>query len=908
MKPNRPTSERIVRTQHRAARFVPLLSVLAAGLAVTLTLLWIVHPTFAPIENWHPLGVAWAAAIGITGIAAGILWQARRRTLLRSAAELDASFETHNRLEAATALHDEANPMARAQREETEQFLQQNRLAPRRRWMTALALCTALLAFAHLATLVCWTRTLPTDTSAQKDGPEVVAEKQAEIQPRASIEWQSPEPEATATAIEEVPLEAEADSTTGLREVVLKVEINGEQKLSQPLKDDLSKPGRHTLQLSVYLDQLDVKTYDIVSYHLTAQRIAKAKLPPIVSPVQFIQIKPMREDTFICAGGDKPSKCFNYVNAIKVAQLRLMKENFTLAHAEIGKDAPEWQQENTRVGNDQNQLAVKTEELIALMSQNNYPNPILDLVRQSQPLMTDAGGKIVKLENQPALAPQGKALGYLTEVEKYLQHSIALAGQNQQPKANDPFQKQKNLELKNRPLTRAAKVEALAKEQSRLAGDLASGNTNSPIKLPTEQAKPESDEITGSPGERQAQIKQRIAELLEDPGFDPESLKHLQSSDELAGESQEQIANQNLTAASEPAAEAARELRQTAAALRAGGSQAAKNELADALLKLGMAANNARKASQAKSDAEAAAELQKSAEAVREAAKQLEAEAKRQEANGAKNAAERLNEMAKQLQDGALKQMQSQAQQSPRDAGKTEALAQKLDQLADRAAQLRNQGQPSRQELARLVERMQRTQASLNNLASQCQSPGTGSPSGQTGQAQPGTSAGNSPGSSPGNPGEGQTTQGSLNQSGTPDSNVPNTISRARGIQPTRGELRDQLGENLLHELNEQTLDAMGVAQGSKELQEVRAILRKNANTPPNTGNVVAFAAEIDPPLSGLITVLRQQLTQFRRQHRLTDPQIAQAPPAYRPAVAEYFEELSRDYTSGKPADKSGNK
>jgi hypothetical protein len=539
-----------------------------------------------------------------------------------------------------------------------------------------------------------------------------------------------------------------------------------------------------------------------------------------------------------------------------------------------------------------------------LMSQNNYPNPILDLVRQSKPLMTDAGGKIVKLENQPALAPQGKALGYLTEVERYLQHSISLAGKSQQPKANDPFQKPKNLELKNRPLTRAAKVEALAREQSQLAGDLASGNTNSPIKLPSEEAKPESDEIAGSPGERQAEIKQRIAELLEDPGFDPESLKHLQSSDELAGESQEQIANQNLAAASEPAAEAARELRLTAAALRAGGSQAAKNELADALLKLGMAANNARKASQAKSDAEAAAELQKSAEGVREAAKQLEAEAKRQEVNGAKNAAERLNEMAKHLQDGALKEMQAQAQQAPRDAGRTEALAQKLDQLADRAAQLRNQGQPSRQELARLVERMQRTQASLNNLASQCQSPGTGSSSGQAGQAQPGTSAGNSPGS----PAEGQTTQGYSNQSGTPEANVPGTISRARGIQPTRGELRDQLGENLLHELNEQTLDAMGVAQGSKELQDVRAILRKNANTPPNTGNVVAFAAEIDPPLSGLITVLRQQLTQYRRQHRLTDPQIAQAPPAYRPAVAEYFEELSRDYTTGKSADKSGNK
>jgi hypothetical protein len=100
---------------------------------------------------------------------------------------------------------------------------------------------------------------------------------------------------------------------------------------------------------------------------------------------------------------------------------------------------------------------------------------ILSLVRQSQPLMTDAGGKILRQENQPALQPQGQALGYLTEVEKYLKSSIKLAGQNTQPKASDPFQRPKNLELKTHPLTRAGKIDALAKAQAQLAGDLASG-------------------------------------------------------------------------------------------------------------------------------------------------------------------------------------------------------------------------------------------------------------------------------------------------------------------------------------------------------------------------------------------------------------------------------------------------
>ena len=49
-----------------------------------------------------------------------------------------------------------------------------------------------------------------------------------------------------------------------------------------------------------------------------------------------------------------------------------------------------------------------------------------------------------------------------------------------------PFHKPKNLELKNRPLTRAGKIDVLAKEQSRLAGDLAKGNTYSTLKLPSD--------------------------------------------------------------------------------------------------------------------------------------------------------------------------------------------------------------------------------------------------------------------------------------------------------------------------------------------------------------------------------------------------------------------------------------
>lgn len=868
MKTTKSNSESLVRAQHRAAQWAPLLGLVAAGLALTLGLLWFAHPSSAPVADWRLMRIGWLAGLVVTGLGAAALWRTRRRTLLRSAAEMDAALATANRLETATALHSAQDAMAKAQRAETEQFLQQSRIVPRRHWLPVLVVLVALLAVAHLATLICWARPVRVDANAKKNLPAVAEKKPAPTVPTASIEWRSPESETAATAIEEVPLEAGANSATGLRNPVLEIEVNGAQRLSQPLPDDLTQPGPHTLKPSIYLDQLNVKTYDIVSYHLSAQRIGDAALPPTVSPVQFVQIKPVREDTFVCAGGDQPSKCFNYVTALKAAQLRLMKDNFTLAHAGVGHDNSEWRDENSRVGGEQNQLAGRADEVITLMTTNNYPEQILGLVRQSQPLMTDAGGKIVRQENQPALAPQGQALGYLTEVEKYLKNSIKLAGSSTQPKATDPFQRPKNLELKTHPLTRAGKIDALAKAQAQLAGDLSAGNTNSTLKLAAEDAKPDTDEITGTPGERQSEIKQRIGDFLNDPEVVADALKHLQSSDEFAGKSQERINQNDFAAATEPAAEAARELHQTAAALRAGGNQAARNQLADALLQLSAAAGNVRRAPQAKTDADAAAELKKIEDTVREAAKQLAAEAQRQQENGATNAAARLGDMAKMLQGESLKQMLAQAQASPRDAAQTGALAKKLDELAERAGQQRNPEPLSRQELARLVSRLQRTQANLNNLASQCNSPGAA----QSGMAD--AAASPASGSGP---------------------------SHARGPELSRADMQRAEGAQLLDDLRLGGMDARGVPSDTIYLAKLDEILRAAAEQPATQPqDYVPLVLEIDPPLTELINSLRTELAGMRRQFELASKETAPAPPAYRAAVADYFEQVSRDYQPAK--------
>jgi hypothetical protein len=201
--------------------------------------------------------------------------------------------------------------------------------------------------------------------------------------------------------------------------------------------------------------------------------------------VQFVQVKPFRDDVAERNGKNgltsEQQDILNIIKGMKVAQLRLIKENFTLAHAEIGHEAPEWQQENTRVGGEQGVLATKADQALQLMIHSGVAAEMVDLITQAKPLIGDAAKKIVATQNEPALPLQGKALADITEIEKYI-HRVMMHAQDAgkpKPETPDPFTKQRDVVLKQRAKTEAGEMELLAQEQARLADDLAKNNTAS---------------------------------------------------------------------------------------------------------------------------------------------------------------------------------------------------------------------------------------------------------------------------------------------------------------------------------------------------------------------------------------------------------------------------------------------
>jgi hypothetical protein len=952
-------TERLLRAHLRWRKAVWPLVVLVVGLAASLFAAWLWHSGRATSSSW------WAGGLGFTVLAAVVVWIARRQGLERAARELDAQLAAKNRLEAAHELAASDHALARSQREETAVFLAGRRIRSHRGALLLLLTAAILLGLAQPATWLAWTQPWRHVSAVAKTVPSPTPPPNV-----ASIRWKSPDAEIQATAVEEVPLAAHAESSHGLRDLTLEVSLNGEPKLSAPLAvEKLDAVGPHEIETSIYLDQIEAQPYDIVSYYLRARRVGAKDLPETTSPVQFVQVKPFRDDVMEGPGGDTMG-VFPLIKALKAAQLRLLKENFLLAHTDLARSDATWKSENARVGREQEVLGKKTQDVIERMISEGAPAEIVNLLAQAKSPMADAAQKIASAANESALAPQGKALGLITELEKFVVKSMAKDGRqlNNPPNVADPFERQRQLELKQRFETQAGELELLAAEQRRLAEDLARPDAT-PTPTPRPDGKPERNRIDGTPTERQTKISQRVGALANGQVFVPEVLAHLGKARDFARDSLRQLDAGDVPAAREPAAAAASELRLAADAMSRAGDAQAKEALVKALQKLSEAAAEARHAPEENSEAAARSRAEAAAKQAAEMARELAAAAQKQQESGSAQAAKKLDELAKALSGDDLKKALDALEKQPRDAARANEAASRLQALTE-------------EQIAQLVQQMERMRANLQRLA-ESSKPGASqqgreSERGQKGdapkpgQSQKGNAAGNQPGKgegsqsapgrgnekgqgeSPGNgkspgqgKGSGEGTQGSSEQTASASSEGQSS-GRAEGEGRAKGDGRQGPGENgrsselgapddeevtgmLTHEAPHAAGAGNGVATSrtttlaprplppearermTRELVgDLRAALAEANSVAPEASNRVQTALEnvdtarhlidpstllvtVEPSLEGLIEQLRAQAGHAARGFELTDQGLDSAPAAYRDAVADYFERLSRE-------------
>jgi hypothetical protein len=512
----------------RRARGTQLLWALSATLAALGCM------TAARLQWW---GNAFDAGLWAMGVALFLLvawfWRAAGITSRSLARTLDQRWKLRSRLEASVEVEREKSAWAAALKADAAHALS-GRAAPgaflwRSGWLVFFAVSFVLLvqasvlAYAHLRTQ---------SSAAAEPEKKTEAVSVQDLAAGATFEWITPQSEIQASAIDEVPLTAKVKSKTGFRTVSLEVVVNGENAQLQPLdaatQSALAEPGDREINASLYLDQLDLKPYDMVAYRLvgefrgdTSGRVAK-------SAPQLVQIRPAQKD--IATEGEA-SEFVTLLFEIKRRQLYLFKETAAMSEKSVSAgQSTAWSKSNELLAADQETLREETGSFrnrVALELRDPF---VVVKLTSAEMEMRSAARLIASTENEAALIQQQRALAMLTALEVLIRRSIAGGG------SHNPFAEEQKLPTlrKDDPLL------VLIESQRQLTERFAAGS------LPAA-------ELSASE-ETQTQIAKETKTLSQSGNYGQAASQELATASTYAAAAAKQLSSNDLAAARLPAA------------------------------------------------------------------------------------------------------------------------------------------------------------------------------------------------------------------------------------------------------------------------------------------------------------------------------------------------------------------
>jgi hypothetical protein len=583
--------------------------------------------------GWWTHAPAAGVAFVLGALVCLVVWfvRARRLTQEAIARRLDVEWKLSSRLESSHEVENVPGAFASALRADAARHVVARKTPFAPWWHGGLVLLLlAILLGVFESGILVWRAFGPTPVVAQ---PVSIAPDIS-----ASIEWHAPASEIKATAIEEIPLAARTSTATGFGQVTLEISINGRPLPSRPfepaLLERLARPGANAITLPLYLDELEAEPFDIVSYHLRAERLTPTPTPAITSPLQFIQIRPARDDVAAASGagggnlppGARPvNELANLIGALKAAQLALLKQNFLLAHAPIPKTDSTWVTENTRIATDQTAFADKVVETRAFAVTEALPALVVDNLGQVEPLAREAASHITKTDNDAATPLQGRSLALIIELEKLLRKILASKGGKSSPKNPDPFKDDQQFQLKPRKDTPAGQLEALAQKQDEQSNENASC--------------PNGSSAQKGAAAKQADLAAKLDELTAAKKLDRSAQAAAERAARDAKQAAEQLNKADTAAARSPSAAAAQSLKEGVSAQEKAGRETA-------LAQLNAARRALNESAPIPDPAARAARLQ-------EIARQLGADARAQQETGSAEAARQLQAASLSAQKAA---------------------------------------------------------------------------------------------------------------------------------------------------------------------------------------------------------------------------------------------------------------
>ena len=446
-------------------RWRGLLFTLSVGLTATLIALWVFHLYWQMPGNGKIVASIWAAGFLLTLLAAMVGWRFAPSSLLETAQQMDRRLTAKNRLEASATLHGSTSLLAQAQREETAAYLsrQERGVRPVRALPWLAGPSFSYRRPCGNARVMGNPNPDAASCGPSYDAAQTTAPGRTESLHRLAVAGAGKQGEPHRGSAHGRPRAVDVRSEKPQPGNQREWHAENERPLPATPFD---KPGKNILKTSLYMDELGVEPYDVVTYYIRAQRITDQNLPDTVSDIQFIQVRPFRDDVAQARGGEAISKGQALLLLLKLAELRSIKENFILAHTDLPITDPVRMKENDRVGKNQGELSAKTREVVQAFTQEGVPADIIDLLSQAGPPMDDAAKKILANQNSQALPSQQKALSFIVQVEKFFRKLMADKSiSHGKPGPDDPFKDKQQHNLKKRMALASGQLETLARNR-----------------------------------------------------------------------------------------------------------------------------------------------------------------------------------------------------------------------------------------------------------------------------------------------------------------------------------------------------------------------------------------------------------------------------------------------------------
>jgi len=244
-----------------------------------------------------------------------------------------------------------------------------------------------------------------------------------------------PARDRSVTRLEEVEIEAEAEDDHGVDRLELVYAIRGGDERSVPLRIDSGRTavsGRHTL----YLEDLDVRPGDFVSYYVRARDVPRGKRPSEVrSDIFFLEVKPFEQEFTLArseAGGAGGGGSNRSIDDLVAAQKEIIVATWKLDRRSQAASGARSEMDIRAVGRAESELKTRVEQTSSSFRESTMRDPRRSPPRQppgaqapqEQDAMTSAAlamGRAVealdKLKTADALSPEMEALNQLLRAQ-----------------------------------------------------------------------------------------------------------------------------------------------------------------------------------------------------------------------------------------------------------------------------------------------------------------------------------------------------------------------------------------------------------------------------------------------------------------------------------------------------------